>query len=132
MSQLRQHHEEFSKHGVACLVVTFESLQRAQWYVRQFQLDWPMLVDEDRTLYRAYHLEAHAGLWNLFHPAFWPRYLALMLQGRRVRRPTGDIHQMGGDVLIDPHGIVRLQRSSETPIDRPAPDQLLGVIGGGG
>ena len=127
---MRQFNNEFAKLGVACLVVTFESRDQARRYVDEFKVDWPLLLDQDRTVYRAYDLEERASIWNLFRPQFCPRYVALMFSGRKVRRPTGDIHQMGGDVLIDPSGVVRLHHPSETPLDRPAPDEVLSVIRG--
>ncbi len=111
--------------------MTFETQQQAQRYVAEIELDWPMLVDVERTIYRAYDLEPRASIWNLFRPTFWPHYLGLVMRGRRVRKPTGDIYQLGGNVLIDPDGIVRLHRSSTNPLDRPSPEQLLRVIQGG-
>ena len=112
------------------MAVTFETQQQALRYVAEFELDWPMLVDVERTIYRAYGLEPRASIWNLFRPTFWPRYLGLMLGGRRVRKPTGDVYQLGGNVLIDPGGIVRLHRNSSNPLDRPSPEQILRVIQG--
>ncbi len=127
---MRQHSDQFDRYHVACLAVTFETQQQAQRYVDEFELDWPMLVDVERTIYRAFDLDPRASMWNLIRPTFWPRYLSLMLRGRRVRKPTGDIYQLGGNVLVDPDGIVRLHRGSTNPLDRPSPEQILRVVQG--
>ncbi len=110
--------------GLAVLVVTFESRQHAVRYVRDTELPWPMLIDEDRSLYHAYGMEA--GDWRqILGPASWGAYARLMARGRMPRRPSGDPQQLGGDVLIDPAGIVRLHHVGSGPADRPVIEQLL-------
>ncbi len=52
-------------------------------------------------------------------PSNWLVYLKLMFRGNKVQAPTDDVFQLGGDVLIDPKGIVRMHFVSDTPIDRP-------------
>jgi len=52
-----------------------------------------------------------------------------MLKGQKLRKPTGDIFQRGGDVLIDPTGIVRLHHVGKGPADRPTVETILHRIG---
>ena len=42
--------------------------------------------------------------------------------------PTDDVYQLGGDVLIDPEGTIRLHHVSRIPIDRPSVESLLEVV----
>ena len=93
-------------------------------YVRETELRWPLLVDDERTLYSAYGME-RGSMWNIFGPASCWAYLKLMLRGRRLRLPGSDVHQLGGDVLIDPQGIVRLHHIGSGPADRPTLSALL-------
>ena len=58
----------------------------------------------------------------------WLHYLKLMRQGQKVKRPTDDIYQLGGDVLIDPFGTVRWHYVSQSPIDRPSVSSILAVV----
>jgi hypothetical protein len=67
------------------------------------------------------------SVWNVWGPASWWGYIRLLLRGRKLRLPTDDVYQMGGDVLIDPEGIVRLHYVSRSPLDRPPIDALLAV-----
>lgn len=106
------------------LAVTFEDQERAEAYVRETRLPWPLLVDPSRSLYAAYGM--HRGRWrDILGPAALGSYAKLMLQGRRPHRPTGDLQQLGGDVLIDPDGIVRLHHIGAGPADRPSVSSLL-------
>jgi len=109
-------------------VVTFDAGPLAMAYVRDTQLSWPLLIDHDRTLYQAYGM--HQGTWwNLYGPPAVGIYLKLLRRGRRLKRPGSDIHQLGGDVLIDPDGIVKIHYVGVGPADRPEISVLLEPIG---
>ncbi len=96
-------------------------------YVRETQLEWPLLVDTERVLYRAYGLD-RGHWWNIYGPASIWTYSKLLMRGRRLRLPGSDVHQLGGDVLIDPNGVVRLHHIGSGPADRPTFSELLKAI----
>jgi hypothetical protein len=105
--------------GLAIVVVTFEARGRAEEYVRETGLRWPLLIDRQRVLYSAYGMGR--GRWSaIWGPATWWAYLQLIGRGYRLKRPTSDIRQLGGDVLVDPAGLVALHHVGEGPADRPA------------
>lgn len=110
--------------------VTFESLWRAQLYVSETNLPWPLLVDADRSLFSAYGME-RGSAGEVMGLAAWLAYLPLLMRGRRLKRPTGDIYQLGGDVIIGPDGIVRFHHVGHGPADRPPIDQLIKDLTGG-
>jgi alkyl hydroperoxide reductase subunit AhpC len=127
LSQLRQRADQIASLDLSVLVVTFESPQHARRYVEEIELPWPMLIDENRSLYRAYGMEP--GNWReIFGPASWAAYGKLMIRGRMPRRPTGDTQQLGGDVVIDPSGVVRLHHVGSGPADRLSIEQLLEAV----
>lgn len=95
----------------------------AKAYAETTQLSWPMLLDADRTLYEAYGM-ARGTWWAIYNPLSIMKYLGLIFRGRRPGRPGKDWRQLGGNVLIDPQGIVRLHHISKTPHDRPTPDDI--------
>jgi hypothetical protein len=93
-------------------------------YVRQTRLDWPLLVDRGRALYRAYGM-LRGRRRDIYGPAALWAYLKLLARGRRLRVPGSDVRQLGGDVLIDPGGIVRIHHVGSGPADRPSVASLL-------
>ena len=105
--------------GLDIVVVTFEAPERTAEYVRETGLRWPLLIDRRRVLYGAYGM-GRGRWWAIWGPATWWAYIQLIGRGHRLRRPTGDIHQLGGDVLVDPAGQVVLHHVGKGPADRPA------------
>jgi hypothetical protein len=121
---LRRHEDQIERLGLEIVVVTFEARERAEAYVRETSLQWPLLIDPRRILYSAYGMGR--GRWSaIWGPATWWAYIQLIGRGHRLRRPTGDIHQLGGDVLVDPAGRVALHHAGKGPADRPAVAALL-------
>lgn len=116
---MRRHEDEVERLGLEIVVVTFEARERAEEYVRETGLRWPLLIDRRRVVYSAYGMGR--GRWSaIWGPATWWAYLQLIGRGHRLRRPTGDIRQLGGDVLVDPMGRVALHHVGKGPADRPA------------
>lgn len=121
---MREQEDEFAKQNVRIVVVTFEAGFLARQYVAETGLIWPILVDEQRELYRAYGMLA-ASFWDIWGPQTWWAYLKALLSGQHLHPSHGDISQRGGDVLIDPQGVVRLHHVGEGPADRPAVRDIL-------
>jgi alkyl hydroperoxide reductase subunit AhpC len=124
---LRQEDEAFEELAIAVLVVTFETARVARAYVEETRLGWSLLVDESRSLYEAYGMR-RGRWWDIWAPATWRAYARALRQGHLPRRPSGDVRQLGGDVLIDPEGIVRLHHVGRGPADRPSTESLLRVV----
>ncbi len=124
---MRQYNETLSALGVKIAVVTFEFGSAAQAYVRETDLPWPMLVDESRALYVAYGME-RGSWWAIYGPASWWIYAKLLVKGRRLQRSHGNYDQLGGNVLIDPGGIVRLHHVGSGPADRPSVTTIIDRI----
>ena len=108
-------------------VVTFENNFLARDYVADTSLTWPLLVDDTRQTYRKYGMLT-ASFWDIWGPETWWVYLKQVLKGERLRKSEGDIYQRGGDVLIDPNGIVSLHHVGAGPADRPAIETILNKI----
>lgn len=106
------------------MVVEFEATPFVRAYVAETNVPWPILVDEDRALYRGYGM--HQGrlrdIWGL---RTWLAYAKEAARGRLPRYSEGDTRQLGGDVLIDPTGRVRLHYVGTGPADRPSVATIL-------
>ena len=109
------------------VAVTFESNSAALAYARDTDLQWPMLIDESRSLYTAYGMN-RGSWWDIYGPQSWWIYGKLLAKGRRLQRPRGNFDQLGGDVLIDPEGIVRLHHVGRGPADRPSVAAIVAKI----
>jgi peroxiredoxin len=129
LSQLRRHESEFEQLGVRVFVVTFDVNFLARAYVRSTKLLWPLLADPERTQYAAYGME-RLSWWGHYNPVSIAKYLWLVLKGRFPGRPGSDWQQLGGDVLIDPQGIVRLLYRSHSPHDRPNVKKIISLVRG--
>jgi peroxiredoxin len=121
---LREHEDKFRHQKIQVRIVTFDNDSRAHAYANKFQSDWPLLIDADRNLYRAYGFEK-ASWWDLYNPVSIVKYLWLMATGTMPGKPGDDWHQLGGNVLIDPEGTVRLIHASAGPHDRPTAAEIL-------
>lgn len=125
--QLQQHEQELNSLDIQVVVVTFEQLGIAKNYRNEVGFPWPIVIDKNRELYNAYGM-SRGSSWAIYGPQSWWGYIKLLLRGRKLHLPTDDVHQMGGDVLINPDGVVVLQHVGKTPIDRPEVTDLMDIV----
>lgn len=124
---MRLQERKLEQLGVRVAVVTFDHSPLAKNYVKQTGLSWPLLLDEERKLYAAYGLE-RLDAWSIYGPASVWHYLQLIFRGRKIAKPGRDYRQAGGNVIVDPNGLIRFHHVSTSPHDRPAVEELLGVV----
>ena len=121
---MQQAEREVDAAGVRVLVVTFEARAAARAYRAETGIPWPVLSDESRSLYRAYGM-GRARWRHLLGLSAILAYAREAARGRAPRWPAADPVQQGGDVLIDPAGIVRFVHVGAGPGHRPRIEQLL-------
>lgn len=122
-----RHAEELKGRNAAVLVVTFQGGPLAEAYAGSSEVSWPVALDETLSLYHAYGME-RGRWWDIWGPSTLWVYAKLMLRGRRAQADQGDPRQLGGDVLIDPDGIVRMHHVGIGPADRPPLKSILDRI----
>lgn len=125
--QLHRRQDELRTLHAEVLLLTFSSAEQARRWRDETGVEFPLLLDVERRVYRAYGLRS--SVWRVWQPKVAWRYTQLMLAGRRWRGIRDDPHQLGGDFIVDPQGIVRFAHSSADPTDRPEVTALLAVIG---
>ncbi len=96
----------------------------ARAYVEDTKLEWPLLVDETRELYRGYGMLT-ASFWDIWGPRTLAAYGRALLRGEKSKQSDGDVSQRGGNVLIDSQGRVVLHHVGNGPADRPSVHDLL-------
>ncbi len=125
--QLHQKKEEFKEAEIQVVVISFESIESTRKYLRDTSLDWPVLLDDRKILYRYFDM-GKVGFWDLWGFQTWRAYLREMLQGRFPRKGDGNIQQQGGNVILDPDGRIRLHHIGSGPGDRPGVNLLLRFV----
>jgi len=109
------------------MIVTFEAEAMALAYSKEIETTWQILIDETRHLYKHYQMY-RAGFWDLWGVPSWWGYLKQLGKGRIPKIPSGDIHQRGGDVLIDRRGKIRQHHVGIGPVDRPSVESIFTTI----
>ena len=95
--------------------------------MRKKHLTWPLIMDGTLELYRSYGILS-ASFWDIWGPKTWIAYLREIMKGRRLQKSEGDFMQRGGDILIDPNGIVRMHHVGKGPADRPGVKTILQIV----
>ncbi len=107
-------------------MIAFGAEEWARAWLRETKVPFPLLLDPDRALYRAYGLERSvARTWT---PRTIGYYMRQVLTGRRLHGVQGDPYQLGGDFIVDSAGRLRFAYRSRDPVDRPAPETLLDTL----
>ena len=123
--QLWREREELEHRDIHVLLISFEPLERVRHYVVEDEFEWPILSDESRELYKAYGLGRSSVLRTWLSPRTIAYYCKAAFSGKKIRRPTSDTGQLGGDFLIDPAGRIAFAFRSTEPADRPTVRQIL-------
>lgn len=107
------------------VVITFTAdPARQAAYGPHLGIDFPVLADHDRELYRL--LGAGRGsIARVWSPGTIAMYARLLRRGRRLRVPTDDTRQLGADALIDADGRLRKLWLPDGPDARPAVDEIV-------
>lgn len=126
MAQLCQHLSEFETRNTRIVVISFSRLDQARLWLNETNTPFTLLLDPERKAYRAYGLEY--SLPRSWAPNVWLRYAQLILKGRKWRGIQDDSGQLGGDVIVDSSGHIRLIHRSHDPTDRPDIHTLLTAL----
>lgn len=117
--------EELRRRDINVLLVSFEALERVRRYVAEDEIEWPILSDEAHELCEAYGLGRASLMRTWLSPRTIAYYCKAAFGGKKIRRPTSDTGQLGGDFLIDPVGRIVFAFRSAEPADRPRVRQIL-------
>lgn len=131
IAQLREHEAELRELNAKVVIVTFKNDYFARRYAEETGLTWPLFIDESRETYRSYGMLT-ASFWDVWGPKTILAYARSLLRGQKLPQSEGDVYQRGGDVLVDPEGVVRLHHVGSGPADRPAPETILRIMTEGG
>ena len=125
--QLHQYENRLKELDIRVKVFTFDTRERAQDYRVSRNVSWPLVLDAEKVLYEAYRLQKSSWI-GLYNPRSIGRYLAIMFRGVMPGKPGKNLAQLGGDVLIDPDGVIRVHHVCKSPHDRPSIESVLAIV----
>ncbi len=125
MIAVRDHRAQFGDATV--VVVTFAAPDRLAAHREHLQIPFTIVTDTDRSLYRLLGAErgSNRQVWSLGTLRMYGR---LLRRGRRLQRPTEDIHQLGADAVIGRDGRLRFLSLPSTPDARPPVSALIAAL----
>lgn len=119
--------EEITSTNGKVMVITFGLREGALRWLDDMKCTFPFLIDQHRKLYHFFGLKRSTlKVWGVNSLVF---YAEAMVAGRSLPKPYENIHddpqQMGGNFILDKHGITRFLYPSKTSMDRPEVELLL-------
>jgi peroxiredoxin len=128
VAQVVAHQEKFKAANARVVTVSFGTEYWAKVWLQETQSPFPFLLDQEKVAYRAFRLESSVlRSWSGSNLLY---YAKATLQRRKIVANRGNVHQLGGDFVLDGNGRIRLAHPSHTPTDRPSMDVLLQALNG--
>ena len=125
MITVRDHLDQFG--DAAVVVVTFAAPERLAAYRDHLAIPFTIVTDVERRLYHLLGAEhgSNRQIWSL---GTLRMYAGLLRRGRRLSKPTEDIHQLGADAVIGRDGRLRYLSLPATPDARPPVSDLIAAL----
>lgn len=125
MLAVRDHLEQFGDARI--VVVTFAAQARLAAYREHLALPFPIVADPQLQLYAALGV-TRAGNRQVWSLGTLRMYARLLRRGRRLARPTEDVHQLGADVVVGRDGRLRYLLLPPSPDARPPISDLIAAL----
>lgn len=109
-------------------MVAFSLVQSASSWVKNCGFEFPFIVDTSRSLFVSLGLRRSVlAVWNM--PALIG-YAEQLRAGRQLLRSLegDDVHQLGGDFIVDSTGRLVYAYCGKTSYDRPSVSDLLAKL----
>jgi hypothetical protein len=113
--------------GAAVVLITFTRPRNLPGFRRRLNLSYPILADEACVTYRAYGL-GRGRWWRIWGLQTLRTYRRLTQTGQRLRMPSQDTLQLGGDFVVDGAGRLAYAYRSTHPDDRPPVTDLITAV----
>lgn len=119
---MRDHLSDFA--GSTIAAVTFAQWRDLAAHRSHLDLPFPLLADPQRQVYEQFGL-GRASRRNIWNPGTLKLYTDLLRRGRKLRRPTQDTRQLGGDFVLGGDGRLVAGFWPASPDDRPDVARLI-------
>jgi|BarGraNGADG00312_2_1021985.scaffolds.fasta_scaffold02512_6 peroxiredoxin len=105
MGHIRSIFEEFEKRGTRVAAVLAQNMDKVEEYAERKEFPYPLLVDEDRSVVKAYGVYVHVNF-----------------ESYNISRP--------GDFILDKDGRIKYMYIGSSQFDFPDDDEVLKVLDG--
>ncbi len=110
------------------VLITFTDQVNLSDYRASLDVPFPLLTDPTRSTYRRYGL-GRGSARRVWGTKAARAYAGLLRKGgRKLKMPTEDTLQLGGDFVIDRQGRIAFAYRSAGPDDRPPVEDLLVAV----
>lgn len=125
VAAVHDHLDEFGDARIA--VVTFADPSRLAAHRARLEVPFPVLTDPTLATYHEFGFTRgnRRAIWN---PSTLRFYAGALRSRRPLARPTEDIYQLGGDVVIDAAGRLVYRYASAHSDDRPPAAELVAAV----
>ena len=125
MLAVREHIGHFGDANI--VIVTFAAPGRLAAHREHLDIPFTVVADIDREMYRLLGAErgSRRQIWSL---GTLRMYVGLVRRGRRLRKPTEDVHQLGADAVVGRDGRLRYLSLPSTPDARPPVADLIAAL----
>ncbi|XP_077992630.1 uncharacterized protein LOC144446681 [Glandiceps talaboti] len=132
VAQIVQRQDEVVSAGGRVLLVSFFSQQAGVKWLEEMQCPFDMLLDPDKQLYKEIGLGySLCKVWEMQVMHYYVTQIASKRAlPKRLSEKSEDIHQMGGDFIINTDGKMEFIYYSRKSTDRPTVDQLIDSLKG--
>ncbi len=127
--QVQKHLRGLPDDLLQVLVISFGNTEAIEGFRARLGLPFPVASDPDQKAYRDYGI-GKTSFWGLWSPRVFWNYFKLVLRGRKLQHSPEpeDVHQLGGDILLDENGKILFVHVSRSPVDRPAARRILEAL----
>lgn len=127
LKELQKNQRSLDAHSVEVVIISFGCQEGASHWLEETGFQYDMLLDSDRQLYTAFGLGASLRkVLNFSNMLLYAEYVMDHMEfPRGLPSIKDDMFQLGGDFVLDEHGMVLFSHRCHSPIDRPTVDHIL-------
>lgn len=124
---MREHESEFRAAGASLAAISLGDANYARLFREETRIDFPLLIDENRSAYRAAGLKSG----NLFHVLRRDNFISrsqARSAGHRQHATGRNPFQLGGSFIFGPGNRDMYAHVSKTFGDNASPESLLAAL----
>jgi prostamide/prostaglandin F2alpha synthase len=126
--ELRDRYHELQAQDIDLVAVGTGDQRYAGAFVRDEQIPYLVLVDDDAKAARAASV-TNASWYRLLHPSTWPATVATYRRGHRIHSPGKRVTQLGATFVLGPGDEVRYSHVDSDSTDHAAIPDVLAAVG---